>query len=306
MTVLPLLGGALLSLESIIVTKKHGGALLSLAAGMEAPRGKQSLEFPAEHGVHGHVPLVHGDADPAPDGAHHGAVRERALQPAQRRRVQHHRLRPLRAQLVRELLPPPPGRRHCLLCQGRHLHLRVRRDRRVWICGRHPQLHVQAQRSTRERQRRLPWCLAWCGRRPRLRMRSQCATTGSDKHVPKAIFVDLEPTVIDEVCTGSFGQLFLPEQLISRKEDADNNFAHVHYTIGKEIVDLCLDCVCKLADNCTGLQGFWAFNAVGALVVVLALDLVHCYWSLPRVVWPSDQLLLLGANSCLMLFGVYS
>ena len=40
------------------------------------------------------------------------------------------------------------------------------------------------------------------------------------------------------------------------------------------------------------------------LVVVLALDLVHCYWSLPRVVWPSDQLLLLGANSCLMLFGV--
>ncbi|MDG2764657.1 hypothetical protein P7M25_25300, partial [Vibrio parahaemolyticus] len=32
---------------------------------------------------------------------------------------------------------------------------------------------------------------------------------------------------------------------------------------GKEIVDLCLDRVRKLADNCTGLQGFLVFNAVG-------------------------------------------
>merc|ERR1712087_1083218 len=36
-----------------------------------------------------------------------------------------------------------------------------------------------------------------------------------------------------------------------------------HYTIGKEIVDLCLDRIRKLADQCTGLQGFLVFNAVG-------------------------------------------
>merc|ERR1711953_1202291 len=36
-----------------------------------------------------------------------------------------------------------------------------------------------------------------------------------------------------------------------------------HYTIGKEIVDLVLDRIRKLADNCTGLQGFMIFNAVG-------------------------------------------
>merc|ERR1712190_565246 len=34
-------------------------------------------------------------------------------------------------------------------------------------------------------------------------------------------------------------------------------------TIGKEIVDLCLDRIRKLADQCTGLQGFLVFNAVG-------------------------------------------
>ncbi|KAJ0963319.1 hypothetical protein J5N97_028441 [Dioscorea zingiberensis] len=33
--------------------------------------------------------------------------------------------------------------------------------------------------------------------------------------------------------------------------------------VGKEIVDLCLDRIIKLADNCTGLQGFLVFNSVG-------------------------------------------
>lgn len=54
--------------------------------------------------------------------------------------------------------------------------------------------------------------------------------TGSGKHVPRAIFVDLEPTVIDEVRAGTYRQLFHPEQLISGKEDAANNFARGHYT----------------------------------------------------------------------------
>merc|ERR1712233_263678 len=42
-----------------------------------------------------------------------------------------------------------------------------------------------------------------------------------------------------------------------------NNYARGHYTIGKEIVDLCLDRIRRLADNCTGLQGFLVFNAAG-------------------------------------------
>lgn len=54
--------------------------------------------------------------------------------------------------------------------------------------------------------------------------------TGSGKHVPRAVFVDLEPTVIDEVRTGTYRRLFHPEQLISGKEDAANNFARGHYT----------------------------------------------------------------------------
>jgi len=44
------------------------------------------------------------------------------------------------------------------------------------------------------------------------------AETGSGKHVPRAVFIDLEPTVIDEVRTGTYRQLFHPEQLITGKE----------------------------------------------------------------------------------------
>ena len=56
----------------------------------------------------------------------------------------------------------------------------------------------------------------------------------------------------DEVRTGTYRQLFHPEQLITGKEDAANNYARGHYTIGKELVDLVLDRIRKLADQCTG------------------------------------------------------
>merc|ERR1712223_1870485 len=54
------------------------------------------------------------------------------------------------------------------------------------------------------------------------------AETGAGKHVPRAVFIDLEPTVIDEVRTGTYRQLFHPEQLINGKEDAANNYARGH------------------------------------------------------------------------------
>lgn len=43
--------------------------------------------------------------------------------------------------------------------------------------------------------------------------------TESGKHVPRTVFFDLEPTVVDQVRTGTYRQLFHPEQLISGKED---------------------------------------------------------------------------------------
>lgn len=87
--------------------------------------------------------------------------------------------------------------------------------------------------------------------------------TQNGKHVPRAIYVDLEPTVCDEVRTGTYRKLYHPEQIISGKEDAANNYARGHYTVGKEVVDGVLDRIRKLSDQCTGLQGFLVFHATG-------------------------------------------
>ena len=47
--------------------------------------------------------------------------------------------------------------------------------------------------------------------------------TSSGKHVPRSLYVDLEPNVIDEVRTGTYRSLFHPETLVTGKEDAANN-----------------------------------------------------------------------------------
>ena len=87
--------------------------------------------------------------------------------------------------------------------------------------------------------------------------------TSSGKHVPRAVFVDLEPTVVDEVRMGTYRQLFHPEQLITGKEDAANNYARGHYTIGKEQIEITVDRIRRMADQCTGLQGFLVFHSFG-------------------------------------------
>jgi len=87
--------------------------------------------------------------------------------------------------------------------------------------------------------------------------------TGSGKHVPRSIFVDLEPNVVDEVRLGKYRQLYHPEQLISGNEDAANNYARGHYTIGRNHIDLVMERVRLLADQCTGLQGFLVFHSFG-------------------------------------------
>ena len=83
------------------------------------------------------------------------------------------------------------------------------------------------------------------------------------KYVPRAMYIDLEPTVIDEVRTGTYRQLFHPDTLINGKEDAANNYCRAHYTVGKKLIDIALDRIRKLADNCSGLQGFLVFHSIG-------------------------------------------
>lgn len=87
--------------------------------------------------------------------------------------------------------------------------------------------------------------------------------TGQGKYVPRAIYCDLEPNVVDEVRTGMYRSLFHPDQMITGKEDAANNYARGRYTVGRELVDQVLNKVRRVADNCSGLQGFLIFRSFG-------------------------------------------
>ncbi len=89
------------------------------------------------------------------------------------------------------------------------------------------------------------------------------AVTQSGKHIPRAVYVDLEPSVIDEVRHGTYKDLFHPDQLITGKEDAANNYARGHYTVGKDVIENVLDRIRKWADQCLGLQGFLIFHSFG-------------------------------------------
>lgn len=67
------------------------------------------------------------------------------------------------------------------------------------------------------------------------------------KFVPRSIFIDLDPSPLDEIRNGNYKELFHPELMIKGKEDAANNYARGHYTIGKEMVDQVLDRIRRVA-----------------------------------------------------------
>ena len=99
---------------------------------------------------------------------------------------------------------------------------------------------------------------------------------GSNKYVPRAILVDLEPGTMDSVRSGPLGSLFRPDNFVFGQSGAGNNWAKgracfppprdfsrvrhslthlADYTEGAELVDQVLDVVRKEAEGTECLQG---------------------------------------------------
>ena len=51
--------------------------------------------------------------------------------------------------------------------------------------------------------------------------------------------------------------------MINGKEDAANNYARGHYTVGREMLDLTMERIRKLVEGCGGMQGFLVFHSFG-------------------------------------------
>eukprot|EP00549_Striatella_unipunctata_P015785 CAMPEP_0118707926 /NCGR_PEP_ID=MMETSP0800-20121206/21530_1 /TAXON_ID=210618 ORGANISM="Striatella unipunctata, Strain CCMP2910" /NCGR_SAMPLE_ID=MMETSP0800 /ASSEMBLY_ACC=CAM_ASM_000638 /LENGTH=405 /DNA_ID=CAMNT_0006610917 /DNA_START=117 /DNA_END=1334 /DNA_ORIENTATION=+ len=89
--------------------------------------------------------------------------------------------------------------------------------------------------------------------------------TDAGRYVPRAVYVDLEPNVVDSlVKQGPYKDMYHPDQMVTGSDgDAANNYARGHYTIGKELLDRVMDQVRKISDFCEGLQGFLVFHSTG-------------------------------------------
>jgi len=80
--------------------------------------------------------------------------------------------------------------------------------------------------------------------------------------VPRNLFVDLEPSVAAEV-TKKHPDFYNAEFTLCGKEDAANNFARGHYTVGKEVMDTVNEKLKKLVEACDNVQGFLMTHSVG-------------------------------------------
>ncbi|CAO2595098.1 Tubulin alpha chain-like 3, partial [Lemmus lemmus] len=67
----------------------------------------------------------------------------------------------------------------------------------------------------------------------------------------------------DKIRMGKYHSLFHPEQLVSGKEDAANNYARGRYSVGSDVIELVLERIRKLAERCGGLQAFLIFRSFG-------------------------------------------
>ena len=91
--------------------------------------------------------------------------------------------------------------------------------------------------------------------------------------------IDLEPEAIDNMKSSKHGHLFNSEYLLAGKEDASNNFARGHYTVGRELIDKVNDRLRKIFNNCDNCQGFIMNHSVGggtgSGLGSLILDRIH-------------------------------
>ena len=84
-----------------------------------------------------------------------------------------------------------------------------------------------------------------------------------ERFSPRAVFIDLEPSAINEIRTGSYRDIYTQNQFIAGKDDSSSNFARGFYTVGREALSDCLDQIQKQADSCEDLEGFLLYHSVG-------------------------------------------
>lgn len=114
-------------------------------------------------------------------------------------------------------------------------------------------------------------------------------TESNGKFVPRSIFVDLDPSPLDEIQHGSYKELFHPDLMVKGKEDAASNYARGHYTVGKELVDKVLEKIRRVAGNFTAVQMVLSLTGSRQLELPARLPCLQLFWWWYRIgIWRSS------------------
>ena len=105
--------------------------------------------------------------------------------------------------------------------------------------------------------------------------------TGAGKHVPRDLFVDLEPTVIDETRCGTYRQLYHPEQLINGKEDAATSMLEATIPLERRLLILFWT---ELGSLLINVPDFKDFCSSTPSVAAPDQDLLPSLWSVCQLI----------------------
>jgi tubulin beta len=86
---------------------------------------------------------------------------------------------------------------------------------------------------------------------------------GTQKFVPRAALVDLEPGTLDVIKASPMGKMFKPDNFTFGASGAGNNWAKGHYTEGAELIDEVVDVIRKETESCDCPQGFQICHSLG-------------------------------------------
>ena len=87
--------------------------------------------------------------------------------------------------------------------------------------------------------------------------------THAGQHVPRAVFIDTDPSMRNEILTET-PKLFHPENVLGYKQDCKSNFFEGRFMASHlKVKEDVLDRVRLQVDLCTNLQGFFVFHAFG-------------------------------------------
>jgi len=83
------------------------------------------------------------------------------------------------------------------------------------------------------------------------------------RFVPRAVIVDLEPGVLDQIKASDIGTMFKPDNICAGANGAGNNWAKGHYTEGAELIDDVMEVIRREVEACDCPQGMQISHSLG-------------------------------------------